>query len=172
MRNQRGFTLPELVVGLSIIATVALIVSTMIFSGFSMVNKNSADLYMGSYLKKDYSEMRKEIKEAKVLCVKGAEAFANPASVMCGNPSSDTELDTDQVLYLVNSSNQQVYYKFENSGLYRYDKTNATSEVFMANVTGSFKYNTANLLTLDLTFRTKDLAPMLEFSTFYISINQ
>lgn len=172
MNSQRGFTLPELVVGLSIIATIALIVSTMIFSGFSMVDKNSTDLYMGSYMKKGYSEMRKEIKEAKVVCVKGAESFADPASVMCGTPASDTELATDQVLYLVNSSNQQIYYRFERGGLYRQDKTNTTSEVVMKNVTGSFTYTTANLLTVDLTFRTKEEAPMLEFSTFYISINQ
>lgn len=172
MKSQRGFTLPELVVGMSITATIGLIITSLIFSGYSMMNKNSADMYMGSYLKKEYSEFRKEVKQATVLCMKGGEAFTDPNSTMCGNPMSDPELATDQTLYLVNALNEEIYYKFETDGLFRYNKTDGTNELFMKQVTGSFTYTTANLLTVDLSFINNEQQPRLKFSTYYISINQ
>lgn len=172
IHNERGMTLPELVVGLSIVATIALVISTMLFGGFSMLGKNSEDMYLGSYFKKEYNEFRKEIKESQVICMNGADTIVDTTTVMCGNPNSDTELTDNKTIYLLNSSNEEIYYKFENNQLIRYNKSEGTNGVYMHDIDGSFIYDRQDLITLDVSFKNRNKEQMLEFSKFYISINQ
>jgi type II secretory pathway component PulJ len=172
IKNKRGFTLSELVVGLSVIATITLVISAMLFSGFSMTGKNSEDIYMGTYFKKEYNQLRKEIKEANVVCIHNASSFTDDNNIMCGNPSADPQLENNKIIYLLNSNNEEIYYKFENNQLRRNNITTSTNEIYIKNVDGSFEYSIKNLISLDLSFKDKENNPMLEFSQFYISINQ
>lgn len=143
IKSQRGFTLTELVVGLSILASLTLIISTILYSGFSFASKNSSDIYIGTELKKGYDILKNDIENSLHYSV----------------------IAEGKGLTLKTHSNEDVTYLFD-STTNTLEKNGTPIIKYVKDI--KFSLNNPELLGIDVTFQQKDV----EFTvpdTLYIS---